>query len=638
MSTVFDRLDIQGNILLPYGRSSYPIARHFIFHASDQEGAQKFLEYILPLITTAQFFPSKRSDQMQISPDQLRGDKPEILHNIAFTAPGLAAFGVPQSVLRQFPDAFLDGMWKRAEMLNDNRQDWNEAWKDHEHKKSTHMMLSLRVLFDVSLRQACKEKGTPFSKSDYHPQDVFESARSMMIEKLDDVTQCLLDKAESHGLIALPGHSSAMHDLKWLECESLYHSRLQDFALDGSSEETCLEQLKEQKNSGYVAKSAELTDLRYTEYEHFGFFDGIGDPVFEGQYPASVQTQMAQGQGHLSSGQWRPIAPGEFLLGYPNEAQETTCHPMPYTFSRNGTFMAVRQLEQNVSLFDSALNQQAPLMKEWLDDLDDSSSSAQLSNHGQMTRAIKVLRAKLVGRWDDGTPLVHAPTYDSWLSFRKRLFRLAGEAKKDGAASSAKDAWKKFKTRFTLFTFEADDTKGIRCPFASHIRRSNPRDSGDPSVRNDADPSETSQASSLLVNRRRILRRGMTYGPPLDKKQTASTNQDQANSMAAERGTFFVAICADLARQFEFIQQQWLNYGSDFNLGNDICPIAGAVNPSSSNVMRNTKVMISSERSDGSVKIPFVAKPTSQPVVCRGGAYFFIPSLSAIRLLSENRF
>jgi len=108
--------------------------------------------------------------------------------------------------------------------------------------------------------------------------------------------------------------------------------------------------------------------------------------------------------------------------------------------------------------------------------------------------------------------------------------------------------------------------------------------------------------------------------------------------MAAERGTFFVAICADLARQFEFIQQQWLNYGSDFNLGNDICPIAGAVNPSSSNVMRNTKVMISSERSDGSVKIPFVAKPTSQSVVCRGGAYFFIPSLSAIRLLSENRF
>ena len=63
-------------------------------------------------------------------------------------------------------------------------------------------------------------------------------------------------------------------------------------------------------------KSAELTDLRYTEYEHFGFFDGIGDPVFEGQYQLQFN-QMAQGQGHLSSGQWRPIAPGEFFWAIP---------------------------------------------------------------------------------------------------------------------------------------------------------------------------------------------------------------------------------------------------------------------------------------------------------------------------------
>ena len=138
-----------------------------------------------------------------------------------------------------------------------------------------------------------------------------------------------------------------------------------------------------ERRTPLCCKSAELTDLRYTEYEHFGFLMG-SEILFLRQYQL-CSTQMAQGQGHLSSGQWRPIAPGEFLLGYPNEAQETTCHPMPYTFSRNGTFMAVRQLEQNVSLFDSALNQQAPLMKEWLDDLDDSSSSAQLSNHGQMT-------------------------------------------------------------------------------------------------------------------------------------------------------------------------------------------------------------------------------------------------------------
>ena len=61
---------------------------------------------------------------------------------------------------------------------------------------------------------------------------------------------------------------------------------------------------------------------------------------------------------------------------------------MPYTFSRNGTFMAVRQLEQNVSLFDGALNQQAPLMQEWLDDLDDSPLLRNFQ-FWSMTRAIK---------------------------------------------------------------------------------------------------------------------------------------------------------------------------------------------------------------------------------------------------------
>ncbi|WP_156957576.1 hypothetical protein [Synechococcus sp. KORDI-52] len=636
MTITFDRLDIQGNILLPYGRSSYPVVRHFIFHVVDLEEAQHFLSWILPLITTAQFFPSKRSVQMQIPADQLRKDSPELLYNIAFTASGLKALGLPDSVLRQFPDAFLDGMWKRAHMLNDNRPDWDNAWKDDEDDKITHMMLSLRASFNSCLKRVCLERKDTFSKSDYQCQETFESARSMMLENLDHESQRLLEQAADHGLAALTGHTSHDPDSKWLECESLVHSRLQDLAISGKSEHQCLAQLHKQIELAHVPPNAKLTDLRYSEYEHFGFFDGSGDPVFEGQYPKSFQDEMAQGQGHLSCGQWRPLAPGEFLLGYPNEAQETTCHPIPYTFSRNGTFMAVRKLEQNVSAFHNALADQAPLMQKWLDNVETSSSSDQSSVGDSFSQALKTLRAKIVGRWDDGTPLVHAPTYESWLRFRKRLLTLAGEARKGGPV--AKAAWKKFKIQFTLFTFETDDAKGIRCPFASHIRRSNPRDSGDPSVRNDSDPSETSQASSLLVNRRRILRRGMTYGPPSGLKCEHSSHHDQSTSVDSERGTFFVALCADLARQFEFMQQQWLNYGSDFNLGNDICPIAGALHPSDASETKNTKVMISTNRPDGSPALPFVAKPSSQPVVCRGGAYFFIPSLSAIRLLAENRF
>jgi len=633
MTTIFDRLDIQGNILLPYGRTSYPLARHFLFSVRDRKQAQKFLIHILPQITTAQFFPSKRSKDMKIPADQLREDCPEVLLNISFTASGLKALGVPDSVLSQFPNAFLDGMWKRAEMLNDDRDDWANVWKDKDHENTTHVMITLRISFNSFLKRACRES---FEKSDFHPQETFDKARIKMVDRLDQESIRLLDLAEGLGLVVLTGHSAGNPDSKWLECESLRMSRYQHLAIAGITEDQCLKVLEQQIKDEHVAGSAKLTDLRYSEYEHFGFFDGIGDPVFEGQYPTTFQAEMAQGQGHLSRGEWRPIAPGEFLLGYPNEAQETTCHPMPYTFSRNGTFMAVRKLEQNVYEFHSSLEKQAELMGRWLDKVEGTSSSHQCIIGHQLIKALKVLRAKIVGRWDDGTPLVHAPTYESWLKFRKRLLTLAGEAKKGGP--SAKAAWEEFKTKFTLFTFESDDRKGIRCPFASHIRRSNPRDSGDPSLRNDADSSEISQASSLLVNRRRILRRGMTYGPPSELMHTNSIVEAQKPSQDSERGTLFVAICSDLERQFEFMQQQWLNYGSDFNLGNDTCPIAGALNPSIANEQKSTKVMISSERPDGSYSLPFIARPSPKPVICRGGAYFFVPSLSAIRLLAQSRF
>ena len=36
-----------------------------------------------------------------------------------------------------------------------------------------------------------------------------------------------------------------------------------------------------------------------------------------------------------------------------------------------------------------------------------------------------------------------------------------------------------------------------------------------------------------------------------------------------------MAICSSLFRQFEFIQQQWMNYGLDFEAGNDTCPLIG---------------------------------------------------------------
>src|SRR5439155_19860422 len=87
--------------------------------------------------------------------------------------------------------------------------------------------------------------------------------------------------------------------------------------------------------------------------EHFGFTDGFGDPVFEGQYPPDLEKLNVAGGGKILADQsWAPLATGEFLLGHPDESQEIPGSSMPLGFSRNGTFVAYRKLHQNVGSFN----------------------------------------------------------------------------------------------------------------------------------------------------------------------------------------------------------------------------------------------------------------------------------------------
>ena len=105
-----------------------------------------------------------------------------------------------------------------------------------------------------------------------------------------------------------------------------------------------------------------LEDGKYipTPKEYFGFTDEIGDPVFDGQYPNQYEQTIARGSGALDGeGNWRPLATGEFLLGYPDEAQEIPGAAMPLDFSRNGTFMAYRKLHQNVAAFRDFMDETA---------------------------------------------------------------------------------------------------------------------------------------------------------------------------------------------------------------------------------------------------------------------------------------
>src|ERR1019366_3350862 len=86
-------------------------------------------------------------------------------------------------------------------------------------------------------------------------------------------------------------------------------------------------------------------------------------------------------------GNWAPLATGEFILGYPDEAGELPVAPVPHLLANNGTFMVYRKLHENVATFRAYVDAQ--------------------SSH--YAGGKEKLAAKMVGRWRDGTPLELSP-------------------------------------------------------------------------------------------------------------------------------------------------------------------------------------------------------------------------------------
>ncbi|HUL87749.1 MAG TPA: peroxidase, partial [Pseudolabrys sp.] len=76
-----------------------------------------------------------------------------------------------------------------------------------------------------------------------------------------------------------------------------------------------------------------------SEGEHFGFADPISQPPIEGADMPSYPGDGVQ----EADGTWRPLKPGEFLLGYEDEAGSTgTQAPDPPELRLNGTYVVFR--------------------------------------------------------------------------------------------------------------------------------------------------------------------------------------------------------------------------------------------------------------------------------------------------------
>lgn len=256
------------------------------------------------------------------------------------------------------------------------------------------------------------------------------------------------------------------------------------------------------------------------------------------------------GGAPLGDGHWRPIRAGEFILGYPDEEGVEPRAPTPDQLAANGSFLVYRKLHQDVAAFRRQL----------------AIATALYPGDEEL------LAAKLVGRWRDGTPIDLSPEHPDPA--------IVADARRNNAFSYATDG------------------DGLRCPIGAHVRRANPRDSL---------PFE-----GKLVNRHRLIRRGIPYGAPLP---------EGAPDDGRDRGVIFMCLQASIARQFEFIQSQWLNRGNAFTLGEDQDVLLGPQDgpgPHKMTVPGNP---------------PFFVGPLRRVVTVRGGEYFFVPGLNGLEFL-----
>jgi Dyp-type peroxidase family len=191
-----------------------------------------------------------------------------------------------------------------------------------------------------------------------------------------------------------------------------------------------------------------------------------------------------------------------------------------------------------------------------------------LRQHGETPEEQEWVAAKLMGRWRSGAPLVVTPEKD------------------DPSLGADYD-------RNNDFNYKTMDPYGYGCPLGAHIRRMNPRD------------------TAANMNRRKMIRRGGTYGPPLP---------EGAPEDGIERGIAAFVGCASLVRQFEFAMNVWANDPNFHDLGNERDPIFGT--------------------QDGTFDMTIPKRPIRKKIkglpaftTIRGGAYFFLPGIKALHYL-----
>jgi len=267
-------------------------------------------------------------------------------------------------------------------------------------------------------------------------------------------------------------------------------------------------------------------------HEHFGFLDGMGQPALRGVYldetrqkayfsPRTISKIDPIHNDYAFPGQ-KLVWPGAFIFGHTIDP----ARPVPKSpdWVKGGSLLAYRRLKQDVAQFWNFIEKEA-------------------SNTANFPLGITEdkLASLLVGRWPGGAPLMRSLTDDLEL----------------GAAPESNNNFFYMKAatptplrnngdRPDKYEVAPSDREGIRCPFASHIRKTEPRDHGFPP--------------------HPIIRRGSPYGPAI-----ADDHKDDG----VDRGLLFLSYQNSITQGTQFHQQTWANNpdfpvrgaGHDFLIG-----------------------------------------------------------------------
>jgi Dyp-type peroxidase family len=259
--------------------------------------------------------------------------------------------------------------------------------------------------------------------------------------------------------------------------------------------------------------------------------------------PLALQEDVDQENRYGGTDQWDPSIPLRQLL--------VRCPGGTLAVS-HGSYFVFRKLEQNVRDF--------------------------MRREDNLAEALGIgerAGASVVGRFENGTPVT--------------LHEFERTPIPEGTAGVPNN-----------FNYLADG--GLKCPFAAHIRKANPR-------------SDTPYSKSHLM-----ARRGILYGNRSDDPNDGEIDNKPTGGV----GLLFMAYQSDFVDQFEFTQRTWANNINFPQPDIGIDPVIGQPGGAGGQQYPREYGVSLGDRFD-----------FSGFVTMRGGEYFFAPSISFLKAIAD---